>query len=359
MIEEDVISRLVGLHDHIRPPVMDVASDVLRGRRVLRRRRAVAGAAVGLVAVAVAVTLVPATTGAPKGVDHLDEVPPSQTSAPTQDARGSWSLERIRAEGSPTDVLPTAGSAVSARLYVAYDGPVEQGGPPYSNVRAALEVTHDARSALFDYRYSTANQPWVARFADDTVLVQDAEWVPFGQARPVRYRLLQADGDAVELRMLEGRAPAAPGPGVVQIDDFSSWSAGGSGAEELYVVDTRAGTLQPLDVPEDIRYWGPNVGEFLWGVTSDCRVFAGAAGRFAEHRLECAPDTAFTVLSRSWFPDGWLRPGRMALAEVHLTEADTPASPVYLHISRDNGATWQRIAVSDDTAIAAELQRIG
>jgi len=51
-----------------------------------------------------------------------------------------------------------------------------------------------------------------------------------------------------------------------------------------------------------------------------------------------------------WFPDGWLQPGRMALAERNHDR-------LFLHVSLDYGNTWQRIPVSDEDAIPSTLQR--
>jgi hypothetical protein len=100
-----------------------------------------------------------------------------------------------------------------------------------------------------------------------------------------RARLLQADGTAVELRRLTDPAPAVPGPGVVVIDKSNRVLAG---SDDLYLVDDTAGTIQRLDAPKKVRYWGPNVDEFLWGVTDDCRVFWATAGTFEERRLDCS-----------------------------------------------------------------------
>ena len=49
------------------------------------------------------------------------------------------------------------------------------------------------------------------------------------------------------------------------------------------------------------------------------------------------------------FPDGWLQPGRMALAERNHDR-------LFLHVSLDYGNTWQRIPVSDEDAIPDTLQ---
>jgi hypothetical protein len=118
----------------------------------------------------------------------------------------------------------------------------------------------------------------------------------------------------VELRRVDEPAPAVLGPGVF-VNDFVGWRIGMAGRDELYLVDERAGTLRPLDAPQDVRYWGPNVDEFLWGVTDDCRVFWATSGRFEERRLDCDDRLDFTSLDDDMFPSGWLRPGRMAVSE--------------------------------------------
>jgi hypothetical protein len=53
MIDDDVITRLVELHDHIKVPDTPPGADVLRGERMLRRRRAVVVGAAAAAVVAV------------------------------------------------------------------------------------------------------------------------------------------------------------------------------------------------------------------------------------------------------------------------------------------------------------------
>ena len=50
MIDDDVITRLVDLHDHIKAPAVPPDADASRGKRILRRRRTLA---VGAAAAAV------------------------------------------------------------------------------------------------------------------------------------------------------------------------------------------------------------------------------------------------------------------------------------------------------------------
>jgi hypothetical protein len=186
-------------------------------------------------------------------------------------------------------------------------------------------------------------------FDEDSVLVQDAE----GPDQPVRYRLLQADGTEVQLEMVNDPAPPVAGPGLFVIDDFSGWSVGMDGVEDVYLVDERTGTLRPLDVPdEEVRYWGPNVVEFLWGVSSDCRVFWVTSGTVEERRLDCSDGSDFTYMHDGWFPSRWLRPGRMAVAEQR-------DDGIVVHVSLNRGATWQQIEVTDKDSFPDVLGRLG
>jgi hypothetical protein len=274
-----------------------------------------------------------------------------------------WSLERIRGEGSPTDGEPeterVSDSGIATRAYVVCDGPRSacKSDPgirePYQH--AALEVTQHGRSALFglppDGRY------WAAGFDADSVFVMDD---PLGDSgfsfQKMRFRLLRSDGSEVRLRFLDDPAPAVPGPDVFVIDH--SWHVGDD-VEAVYLVNEREGTLRPLDVPhaptEALRsvYWGPNVDEFLWYVDRDCRVVWAADGTFETRRPDCAEGRDKpTYMHDEWFPDGWLRPGRMALME----RSD---DRLYLHVSLDYGSTWQRIPVSNEGAVPRELDRVG
>ena len=134
--------------------------------------------------------------------------------------------------------------------------------------------------------------------------------------------------------------------------DVSNIFAGG---EEPYVVDERAGTLRPLDVPEEVDSWGPNVDEYLWGGGNDCKVLWATNGAFDERRLDC-PDGAFVgAIYADEFSPGWLRPGRMALLEE---STDPGEDQDFLHVSLDRGVTWQRIPLGEDEALADVLPRL-
>ena len=317
-----------------------------RGRAATRRRGLIAGGLAAAAAAAVVVVAVSVTSG-----DGAREAPPLDNPSPTETDSTSeqWTPERIRAEGSPGDAIPTSESGLTARSYVVCDGSRCEGdsGPP-EDMHSALEVTQEGRSALFDLHHSS--QPWVRVFDEDSVLVQDREYGD--DDGPVRYRLLQADGTAVQLQLLDDPAPTQPGPGVFVIDDFLGWNAGMNGVEEVYFVDDRAGTLQPLDVPEEVRYWAPNLDEFLWGVTDDCRVFWATTGTLEHRRLDCQDSMHFTWMDDDWFPADWLRPGRMVAAE-QLDDR------MILHVSLDRGATWQRIPDKDDSEVSDVLRQVG
>lgn len=176
-----------------------------------------------------------------------------------------------------------------------------------------------------------------------------------GTGEPVRYRLLQADGTSLELRMVDDPAPAVAGPGVVMIDDFEGWNGGMAGVEHLYLIDDRSGTLRPLDVPEEVRYWGPDPDEFLWGVTDDCQVFWTASGEVQHRRLECSDGPGFTAIPTASSLDGWARAGRMVVAELR---DDRLEDQMFLHVSLDSGDHWQRIPVAGEEDIADALQRL-
>ena len=305
-----------------------------------RRRRFAVAMAAGAAVVALAVGIAQASL-----FDGTSTEGPDQ--GPSLSLAESWTPERIRAEGTPMDVVPTTASGLSARQYAVCDGSLCEGDSgPLDDMHAALEVTQQDQSAVFDLHYS--NVPWVRAFDDDSVLVQDADGLH------VRYRLLQADGTEEPLQLLDDPAPASPGPGVFVIDDFGSWNIGMDGAEDTYLIDERAGTLRPLDVPDEaVRYWGPNVNTFLWGVTDDCRVFWQTAGTLEHRRFNCQQGSDFTSMQDDWFPPGWLQPGRMAVAEQH-----DPGNRMVIHVSLDSGNTWQQIPVTGEDTIADTLQQI-
>jgi hypothetical protein len=259
---------------------------------------------------------------------------------------GAWPPERIRAEGSPLDTfdyqLGSAPAGLDAQLYCtggaacdAYDWrpitPAEERASHW-----ALEMTQDARSVLFDVQ----GVPWARYFGEDSIIVEDG----IGQA--VRIRQLRADGTAVQLRPLSEPAPATPGRDVMLAPtlDRADNGKGTAGRGEVpYLVDERAGTLQPLDVPQEVEAWGPNVDEFLWGVNGCRVVWQQTDGAFAHHDVDCRRPGLTDLPVDYWsYLDSWAKPGRMA-----LVEHDADGVPLVVHASVDRGATWKRIQIED------------
>ena len=337
--------------DDVERPQLDVGDLVAQAQRRLVRRRFTAATAS-----AAAVVLITAggfALQSDKGRTEPAPASPSETS-PTA---AEWTPERIRREGSPGDsqgTIPATQSGLATRLYQVCDGTrcdPDDGAP--EDLRVALEVSQDGRSAVFDLDYSI--QPWVRAFDEDSVLVQDGE---VGQPdAPVRYRLLQADGTAVALQMIEDPASPVPEPGMVVIDDWSAWNFG-MAAETVYLIDDLAGTLQPVDTPAEVRYWGPNPHEFLWGVADDCRVFWATGGKFEEHQLDCAGNLDFAFgISAEEFPPAWLQPGRMAVLEQ--TDDGQRKDQTFVHVSIDYGVSWQRVPVADGESTTEVLRQVG
>ena len=92
MKDQDVITRLVELHDHIHPPDAPAGEDALRGERLVRRRRTVSIAAVAAAAV-LTVGFVQASL--PDGSSELQPAP-----APSSPA-SSDPVEPLRIDGDP------------------------------------------------------------------------------------------------------------------------------------------------------------------------------------------------------------------------------------------------------------------
>ena len=192
--------------------------------------------------------------------------PPPTATAPAD----GWTPERTRsrcARRPARRFLQPSPSGLDAELYCVakatptgspcpllypYEGPVE-------GWHWALEVTQGGQSALFEVR----GTPIVTHFDDDSLLVHD------GTTREARFRLLDADGSAVPLRLVSDLAPAVPGPEVVLIEDLDVWRHGSIGPDDPhprpYLVDDSVGTLQPLDVPKEVLWWASNFDEFLLG----------------------------------------------------------------------------------------------
>lgn len=257
-----------------------------------------------------------------------------------------WTPERTRAEGSHVDFLASRSpspSGLDAELYcigqaITSGSPCDRFHPydPEEDQHWVVEVTQGGRSALFE----VLGTPLVKDFDEDSLLIED------GPDRAPRFRLLQADGTAVQLRQISDLAPAIPGPDLLLIQDLDVYRRGMIGAdgpqEPPYLVDDRAGTLQRLDVPAEIKWWGPNVDEFLWGGNGCRAIWQQPDGSFDHHDVDCQYSAGHTDPGWNW-GDGfaeWLEPGRMALVEW-----SEDGGPLVVHASLDRGATWHRIEV--------------
>jgi hypothetical protein len=342
MSDLDVLREVVG---QLPPPKYEDLVAVSRKRR----RRTALGAAAGAAALVLGVGLAGAAVSGSQHAMRPVQLPSPTGSASTSGA-GSWTPEQIRAAGLPVDDdgQITTDSGLATQVYLACNGsPCPPDDPPPDG-QMAVEVSQNGRSAVFDLHYSL--HPWVKAFDGDSVLVQDAE-----ERGKRRYRLLQADGTAVQLQMVDDPAPAVPAPGVVVIDDWTGWNVGLAGSEDLYLVDEGAATLRPVDVPKAVRYWGPNLDQFLWGATDDCRVFWATGGNFEKRRLDCADGLDFTSgLNTDEFPPGWLQPGRMAVVEQF-----DPGNRTAVHVSLDGGTTWQRVPVTGQRSPTDVLRQLG
>jgi hypothetical protein len=333
----DVLRELVG---QVRPPAYDDLVAVARKRR----RRSVAGGVAGVAVVVVAVGMAAAGLSDGRRAQEPTPLPSPTATASGPTAEGEWAPERIRAEGAPVDGLGLEGGAappaLDAQVYCVSGEACDNWYYPDfegKTVHWALEVAQEGRSALFDVR----GKPWLAYFDDDSILVQD------GLDQEVRFRLLRADGTAVQLRRLSDPAPAATGPDVVLIYPLDSYRRGNFGPEGPgvmpYLVDAAAGTIQQLDVPQEVEWWGPNVEEFLWG-GDDCRViWQRPDGGFDHHDLECRDRAQSPPTDPGWNWAGfdeWAEPGRMA-----VVEHNNDGIPLVVHVSLDGGATWERIEI--------------
>ena len=92
MIEDDVINRLVELHDHIQAPPTPVGEDALRGERLVRRRRMVS-----VVAVSAALVLAVGLAQASLSGDQRELQPAPAPSSPAP----SDPVEPLRVPGDP------------------------------------------------------------------------------------------------------------------------------------------------------------------------------------------------------------------------------------------------------------------
>jgi hypothetical protein len=309
--------------------------DLVAVSRQRRRRSVQAGAVAGVTAV---VLLVGVTAlGASDGRRSQDPAPsPSETPTST----GGWTPEQVRAEGDVlADRFGPAPAGLDADLYCFGSEGCDDFPPdlPGRTSHLALELTQDGRSVLFDVQ----GRPWAQYYGEDSILVQD------GFDESTRFRLLHADGTELTLRVLSDPAPAVPGPDVVlvqSLDRSRDFQVGPEGPGiEPYLVDASAGTLQPLDVPAEIKEWGPNVDEFLWG-SNGCRaIWQQPDGGFDVYDVECADAEKTGVPVDYWsYLDEWAGPGRML-----LLESNSDGKPLAVHASRDHGTTWEQIEVDN------------
>lgn len=361
MIDDDVITRIVELHDHIAAPDTPPGADVFRGQRMLRRRRT------GFVVAAAAAVVVAVLGIGAVGHQAGDRVEPARP-VPTPRTDGEWTPELIRAEGRLQDEQVTE-SGIATRTYVVCDGtpsecaPTMDGPIRRAHEHMAIEVAQDGQSALFGVHRGDQDAS-VTAFDAESVLVMDLPPEALGNAEDVRFRLLRADGTEILLRLVVDPIPPVPGPEVTVID--LGWLSGDEyGQQHAVVVDESERTLRPLgmawnaDLDRVGSSWGPNTDEFLWFVSHiDCRVFWLVDGTVETGRpcgggfrgdWETGP---FTDVQGDWFPEGWLVPGRMALLE-HGEDR------LILHVSLDYGNSWRAIPIRDEMAIADRLQELG
>lgn len=94
MIDDDVVTRLVELHDHIQAPVTPAGEDALRGERLVRRRRTISVAAV---TAAVVLTAGLVLTSMPDDLSELQPAPAPSSPSPAP----SEPVKPLRVEGDP------------------------------------------------------------------------------------------------------------------------------------------------------------------------------------------------------------------------------------------------------------------
>jgi len=383
MSDLDVLRDLAG---QVQPPAY--ADLVTVARR--RRRRSTVGAAAVAATTVVVVTAVAAGVADRRGAEPAPVAPtpsetespgamPSDTPDPTLSAKVTSQLRAIRDHGTlapDSDVtLRDRGTGLGARLfygcegrsctYVGYDAPP---GTP-----RALEVTQDGRSALFDVAAVPATidgdngQDDVIRgvlitvFDQDSVLVQDVEQI----GSEPRFRLLQADGTSFTLRKLPGNpAPARLTADVRVVEDASASFDFVGHPDDLSVIDARAGTIRPLDVPDERIHTWAAYGDLVLGTGEGCRVAWLTPDGLQQRRLDCADAGPLFPLG-SDLSEGWMHPGRMAVIELdrhHTALANDDA--LVVHASLDQGATWQQIPAGPGDGdwtgqIADALRRLG
>ena len=234
------LSVLRDLGSRIRPPEYHDLVAVAR----TRRRHSTLGAALAVAAFALGLGV----AGGALSSGLRTEGPARD---PSPSLSGVWTPERIRTEGSPGDAVAANESGLVARMYIVCDGPLctSDGGGPSEDKYRALEVTQKGSSALFEVSGIGSQGPWIKVFDEDSVLVEDTAPDGVWPDGPARFRLLQANGTAVPLRLLDDAVPATAGATTVVIDDFHRHGVGMAGGEKLYVVDDQAGTLRPQELP--------------------------------------------------------------------------------------------------------------
>lgn len=287
--ERDALSLLVEYHDHIAVPPAPVEEDLRRGRRRVRRNRALlaGGAALALVAAVVGVSLA-------SGQRMAEPAPPA------------------RSPSVPTPSAPTSTATVTVSLESV--APLRSGGswPPVAMGRETqAEADSQSRFLVRDPRDAQLGAVdietvRVERFGGDSRMdwwLQLREGIPAAGAagRVVEYGVvLDTDGDRVAdcqigvsdsgdgpirswvTNLRTGRTEAEDGPPYGRLVDFSYPGEGarpGAGEEE-----------------RDMRFF------FLFNTTGPCAGYGGRSsfyswaavqvdGRLAE--VDYAPDTAW------------------------------------------------------------------
>ena len=198
-------------------------------------------------------------------------------------------------------------------------------------------------------------------FDQDSVLVQDVEQI----GSEPRFRLLQADGTSFTLRKLPANpAPARLTADVRVVEDASASFDFVGHPDDLSVIDARAGTIRPLDVPDERIHTWAAYGDLVLGTGEGCRVAWLTPDGLQQRRLDCA-DAGPLFPLWSDLSEGWMHPGRMAVIELdrHHTAVANDAALV-VHASLDQGATWQQIPAGPGDGdwtgqIADALRRLG
>jgi WD40-like Beta Propeller Repeat len=125
--ELDVLTRLVGYHDHIAAPTVPVADDVHRGRRRLARRRRLAAGGVALVVAAIVLTASVVTGSAPDGAPD-----PARTTTPTP-TETHTAIDPVLRNGQITGAQRFFGVEAGHYMWRSFD-PVSETGLFVTNV---------------------------------------------------------------------------------------------------------------------------------------------------------------------------------------------------------------------------------